>query len=238
LLQFVTTPLELVFPLLRLDNDSTLLELFSSVSVVVSHSFDDVPPRQHSTDPDSPPRNLPPTRDPIRLLATLQNLPLDDMYQSALNNPHGGAEKSAILNGLGQGFLARYNTHGNLRDLHKGVSAHYNAVQFCPDGHPEKAVHSNSYGRALFRRFEVDGKVSDLDDAISMYEKSIALNPDDHFSRYAYLNDLGISLHERFGYSGDFIDLDNAISAYQAALRSAPDTSPDKHGVLSNFQSC
>lgn len=164
------------------------------------------------------------TSSPRRRVWSWARLGEDD-YRSKLTLP------GKLLNEIGRGFLARYQSGGDVDELEDAILLLELACATSVES--DRATPLSDLGAAYRVRFVCHGLPEDVDYAIDCHEQALAIAPTDPSVRMTILANLGVAYRQRYEVGGTGADLDRAISLLERAL-SLPADAEQRVAALAN----
>ncbi|KAG8712495.1 hypothetical protein FRC11_015028 [Ceratobasidium sp. 423] len=154
--------------------------------------------------------------------------------QAVSFTPHGHADMSRRLGGLGNSHVSRYQLLGHQDDLDKAIECLVQAATLTSKGHASLPHSLNGLGNGYALRFQITNQVKDIDAAISCHTDAIALMPEDHPLLPNILNNLALSYRWRSS-GGVLSDVDRAIECQARAVASTSLGDPRRSGLLNRL---
>ncbi|KZV68360.1 hypothetical protein PENSPDRAFT_634477 [Peniophora sp. CONT] len=148
----------------------------------------------------------------------------------------GHPDQPMWLNNIAAVLRARYEHHGQIIDLEKGISSYYEAMKLMPEeGHPQMPTLLIKLGGLLTSRYERLGELHDIETTMTVLNRAREIIPDDHPDVPTLLYNTGITLYSCYQRSGDINDLESAVVTQKGALALYTDNSPNKLMTLDSL---
>ncbi|KAF7336535.1 hypothetical protein MSAN_02285600 [Mycena sanguinolenta] len=147
----------------------------------------------------------------------------------------GNGLRAMVLGCLGNLLEARFDQHGDPKDLGEAIQLYREALDICVAPYPDHDMFLFNLGGALDTRYEHKGDLDDINEAVQLHKKALELRPFPHPNRVECLDRLGIEMHRLYQRRGDPKYTDEAITLLREALDLCPSPHPLRSTSLSTL---